>query len=230
MNPAKQRRIGRESAFTLTDILAILAIVAVVGAIVAATVVTMKRKSRLTLCISNLQQVNRAVILYSDDNHKTLPAPSQDHSQDIWWWYKEKVKRYAGLNGPSSVEDKVFACPDDRGYSDPKPFYKTARFDYGSYVFNGVNLPGAPNIAAWQVPSVKQPNKTLLTMEFPAHAPLSWHKSKTGKENHPFYNDAQSVVGFVDGHVNFLKIYYDGYTPAFMRDPIPGYDYKYSGN
>jgi prepilin-type processing-associated H-X9-DG protein len=67
-------------------------------------------------------------------------------------------------------------------------------------------------------------------MEWCAHAPLSWHKSRTGRKNQPFYNDAMSVVGFVDGHVSFSKIYYDGYNAAYMRDPIPGYQYKYSGN
>ena len=42
--------------------------------------------------------------------------------------------------------------------------------------------------------------------------------------------DAQSVVAFVDGHVSFSKIYYDGYNAAYTRDPIGGYDYKYSGD
>ena len=46
----------------------------------------------------------------------------------------------------------------------------------------------------------------------------------------PFYCDAQSVVGFVDGHVSFSKIYYDGYNAAYTQDPIPGYDYQYSAN
>ena len=46
----------------------------------------------------------------------------------------------------------------------------------------------------------------------------------------PFYNDAQSVVGFVDGHVAYTKIYYDGINAAYTRDPAPGYDYQYSGD
>jgi prepilin-type processing-associated H-X9-DG protein len=59
---------------------------------------------------------------------------------------------------------------------------------------------------------------------------LAWHYSKTGNRNLPFYNNAQSMVAFVDGHASFTKIYYDGYNAAFTQDPIPGYDYKYSGN
>jgi hypothetical protein len=134
-----------------------------------------------------------------------------------------------GLNGPSSTNDTVFACPDDRGYSDPIPFCRNARFDFGSYVFNGVTLPAMPNIAGWRLAAIKRPPRTLLVMEWTAHAPLSWHHSKTGRKNMPFYGDAESVVGFVDGHVSFSKIYYDGYNAAYTQDPIAGYEYQYSG-
>jgi len=67
-------------------------------------------------------------------------------------------------------------------------------------------------------------------MEWTAHAPLSWHKSRTGKKNAPFYCDALSVVGFVDGHVTFTRIYYDGYNAAYTQDPISRYEYQYSSN
>ena len=65
----------------------------------------------------------------------------------IWWFYKDLLRTDLGLKGLSSPADKVFACPDDRGYEDRKPFRSLAKFNYGSYVFNGVNLPGVPNIA-----------------------------------------------------------------------------------
>ncbi len=89
---------------------------------------------------------------------------------------------------------------------------------------------GMPNIAARPISSISKPARTLLVIEWTAHAPLSWHRSRTGRENSPFYCDALSVAAFVDGHVRLTKIYYDGYTAAFTRDPIPGYDYQFSGN
>jgi type II secretory pathway pseudopilin PulG len=220
---------SKASGFTLTDLLASLAVVMVLAAVIVCPLTVAKRKSRLALCTSNLQQINRAVLTYAEEHRKTLPA-SENNGEDIWWWYKEKVKSYMGLSGASSTNDTVFACPDDRGYSDPKPFHRTPRFDYSSYVFNGVTMAGMPNIAGRQLSSIVQPARTLLTMEWSAHAPISWHKSRTGKQNLPFYCDAENVVGFVDGHVSFSKIYYDGYNAAYTRDPIPGYDYKFSGN
>lgn len=217
-------------AFTLTDLLVALAIISVVAAIVVARAASVKEKAGLAHCTGNLQQVSRALLAFCNDHNQTLPGPDATAPNNLWWWYKEQVKGYLGLAGSLSANDLVFACPGDRGYSDPMPFRLSPRFDYGSYVFNGVTLPGLPNIAGWQLSSVKNTKQTLLVMEWTAHAPLSWHRSKTGKNNMPFYCDAQSVVGFVDGHVSFSKIYYDGFNAAYTRDPIPGYEYQYSGD
>lgn len=221
---------GRREGFSLTDLLAIVAVISLLSAIVVTRAAAVKSRSRLGRCLSNLQQINRAVLSFCTDNNQTLPTLALDDQKPLWWWYKEQVKRYAGLPGPSSPEDKVFACPNDRGYSDPKPFCLSQRFDYGSYVFNGVTMENMPNIAGWQLGAIKHPLRTLLVMEWTAHAPLSWHKSKTGTRNMPFYCDAQSVVGFVDGHVAMTRIYYDGFNAAYSQDPIDGYDYQYSGD
>lgn len=217
-------------AFTLTDLLVTVAILSVLGAIAADRLVAAKAKARTALCLANLGKVNRAVLDFSSDNHQQLPGPLPDDRKNLWWWYKEQVKRYAGLSGESSASDTVFACPDDRGYSDPVPFHLNARFDFSSYVYNGVTMPGMPNLAGLPLSSIQQPKRTLLVMEWTAHAPLSWHQSKTGRKNSPFYCDAQSVVGFVDGHASLTRIYYDGYNAAYTQDPIAGYDYQYSRN
>jgi hypothetical protein len=207
---------------TISTVLVLLALVVI-------PLQLFRSKSRLATCTGNLQQVGRAVLLYAEAHDSTLPAPLPSQEGDFWWWYKEQVKSYAGLSGASSTNDRVFACPMDRGYSDPRPFWSSPRFDYGSYVFNGVTLLGVPNIAGWKLSAVSQPRQTLLVMEWTAHAPLSWHHSRTGKANLPFYSNAESVVAFTDGHVSLTKIYYDGYNAAYTREPIPGYAYKYSG-
>jgi hypothetical protein len=211
------------------DLLITITTVAVLMALVVISMGRFRAKNQLTVCLANAMQINRAVLLYAKEHGDQLPDNVKGQPGDLWWWYKERVKAYVGLSGPSSPDDRLFSCPADRGYSDPRPFCKTARFDYNSYVFNGVQLPGAPNIAGWHVSSIQAPQRTLLVMEWPAHAPLSWHHSRTGRANGPFYRDAESVLGFVDGHVCFSPVYYDGYSPAYTRDPIFGYDYRFSG-
>ena len=222
--------IPARRGFTLTDLLVSVATVSVLIALVVIGLSANRQKVQLAICTANLQKIDQAVLSFCADHGQALPTIVAGDTRPLWWWYKEQVKRYAGLSGDSSKNDKVFACPADRGYSDPAPFHDTARFDYGSYVYNGVTLPGVPSIAALQLAAIKHPQRTLLTMEWTAHAPLSWHRSKTGKRNSPFYCDALSVAGFVDGHVGFTRIYYDGYNAAYTRDPIDGYDYQYSAN
>jgi hypothetical protein len=171
--------------------------------------------------------------MYADE-HKVLPRIDNAPAPGAWWFYKDQVKGYLGLTGPSSSSERIFGCPSDRGYGEgretPVPFRRSKKHNYTSYVFNGVDLPGVPNVAGWPVANVKDPSRTLLVMEWTAHAPLSWHHSLTRMENTPFYNDAESVVGFVDGHVKFIPIYYDGMNAAYTRDPVEGYEYKYSGD
>jgi type II secretory pathway pseudopilin PulG len=214
--------------FTLTDLLVLAACLSVLGALVLALQTRVRTGARLTCCTDNLAQVSRAVLACANDNGQRLPAREANETHDIWWWYKEKVKSYAGLHGEASDQDAVFACPEDRGYSDPAPFHQDARFDFSSYVFNGVTLPDMPNVSGLPLAEVNHPKRTLLVMEWTAHAPLSWHASKTGRKNAPFYCDAKSVVGFVDGHVSFTPIYFDGYDAAYTQDPNSSYDYQYS--
>ena len=221
---------SQPGGFTLTDLLVLLAGLSLVCAVLLGYQSRVRTKVRLNTCTSNLAQVNRALLEYANDNHQRLPASTAGDQHDIWWWYKEMVKSYAGLKGESSDKDTLFACPEDRGYSNPIPFHSDGHFDFSSYVYNGVNLPGMPNISGLTLAAINHPKRTLLVMEWTAHAPLSWHATKTGRKNTPFYCDAKSVVGFVDGHVGYIPIYYDGYNAAYTQDPIDSYDYQYSAN
>lgn len=233
MNPGclgRRSRIGsiRTGGFSRVDLVVVTGVLVALVALVLVPLETTRRSRRLAQCLDNLRKVNEAVLSFARDHQQTLPA-SQEGTGELQWWYKEQVKGHAGLTAPSSARDALFACPDDRGYTDPQPFHQTARFDYGSYCFNGVQLPGVPSIGGWQTASIVDPRRTLLVMEWTAHAPLSWHRSRTGKRNAPFYRDAESVVGFVDGHVALVPIYHDGFNAAYTRDPIGGYAYRYSG-
>jgi prepilin-type processing-associated H-X9-DG protein len=78
-------------------------------------------------------------------------------------------------------------------------------------------------------------------MEIPALSPYSWHDPKKpfSAENAVF-NDARNMVSFVDGHVSYIKIYWNTnrivsggisyITDAADYDPPAGYDYKWSAD
>ncbi len=228
MRPARVRAGEGTGAFGRLDLVVVASAVALVGALVAVPMERTRRASRIATCRANLMKVAGATLSFARDQQGRLPAPEEGRGE-LQWWYKEQVKGHAGLTGASSTRDAVFACPDDRGYTDPVPFHQTARFDFGSYCFNGVTLPGVPSIAGWPLAEVADPRRTLLVMEWTAHGPLSWHRSRTGRRNAPFYRDAESVLGFVDGRVAMAPVYYDGFNAAYTRDPIAGYEYRYSG-
>ena len=108
----------------------------------AAVLAPMARRARsasnLARCTSNLGQVGKAILSYAHDHNDRLPNLVRSAPPEGWWAYKEAVKSYAGLTGSSSSADKVFACPEDRGYAEEgalKPFRTGARYNHTSYVF-----------------------------------------------------------------------------------------------
>src|SRR5262249_50051844 len=150
--------------------------------------------------------------------------------------YRELLQGYLGLKGPPSPQDKVFACPADRfdyllqtngtmKYVTEGVYTKSNSL-YSSYEFNGANgsdmafvtpfwpeLSSLPGIAGRKLTSIVHPAKTVLVAESTAFAPYSWHEphpATTMPDGYemPFFNDAKNVVSFVDGHVNYIKIYY----------------------
>src|SRR3954464_13336843 len=157
MRHANMMRQSTHSAFSGADLLTLLAALCLLASLAIPALRRVGEKSRYAQCEANLSKVGRAILMYADDNQKTLPWLPSSAANGVWWFYKEQVKHYAGLQGKSSPGDKLFACPSDRGFDEPVPFYQSQKSDYGSYCFNGVNLPGVPNIAGRQIPSIVDP-------------------------------------------------------------------------
>src|ERR1043165_898221 len=97
-----ERKSLLRRGFTLTDLLVIIACVSVVGAIVLTQLVAAKAKVRLAVCTGNLGKVDKAVLSFAAEHNERLPGPVAGDKQNVWWWYKERVKSYAGLSGESS--------------------------------------------------------------------------------------------------------------------------------
>src|SRR5690349_1972962 len=106
----------------MPDLLVLVAVLAIAAAIIVPLQFARRAEARQSLCMNNLRQVNRAVLLYAEESQGALPAIATLKDDPIWWFYKELVKGHVGLSGKSSAADKVFACPSDRGYTDPYPF------------------------------------------------------------------------------------------------------------
>jgi len=226
-------------AFTLVELLVVIAIIAILAALLLPVLGGAKNTAKRTTCLNNLRQINLGIHMYCDDSSDTTPATQSETTTTNFPWiaYKELVKNYVGLSGPSSPHDRIFACPADTFYyfgivmstNGAQTFansyvsqsrHDQSKYDYSSYTYNAMNLDfgaGAlttskslPGIGGRKLSSVKNPVTTILVAESPAFYAYSWHDPKRPPPGALFmFNNAKDVLSYVDGHVSYTKIYWN---------------------
>ena len=238
----KIKILRRRRAFTLAELLVVIATIGVLAALLLPALSMSKSQARSTTCMNNLHQISLGVRMYADDSSDAFP-PATNRPPASFTAYTLLMKSYVGLTGTKPERAKLFACPADTFYWDyengwiSQSLNQQARFYYSSYGFNGGNfltgtstVPRWPGIAGRKLSSIKEPVKTVLVIEFAALLPYSWHEPT--RVSH--YNNSQDMVGFVDGHVRFIKMYWNAAKTngieAWHYDPPVGYDYKWSGD
>jgi prepilin-type N-terminal cleavage/methylation domain-containing protein/prepilin-type processing-associated H-X9-DG protein len=248
--------------FTLIELLVVIAVIAILAALMFPALRTAKNTARRTACLNNVKQINQGVRMYSDDSGDAPPTPgaaaAATNTVTLYSGYKAFMKSYVGLQGASSPKDKLFACPADAFYpafvstnsAPPWPPWEYVRkslhaqsvFDFSSYAFNGgdnvTRMVGTvavtrPGLTGIRLSSVKHPSRTALVAEASALAPWSWHEPSSRL----LFTDAKNMVSFADGHVSYIRVYWDstplpggGSSFALGYDPPAGYDYQWSGN
>jgi prepilin-type N-terminal cleavage/methylation domain-containing protein len=248
--PPVEKNVRTKHAFTLIELLVVIAIIAIVAALLLPALSAARNKARQATCLNNLKQINLGVHMYADDHDNVLTLVSTNHSPNVWMDYKNWMKSYVGLKGDSSPQDTLFACPADlfyyrEGTADSIGFqslHSQSNYNYSSYAFNAGNIRADypytnsfPGIAGKKLTSLAHPSRTILIAEWPTLTPYSWHQPQKLPSGKYGVNDTKNMVSFVDGHVNYIKIYWDAnatITPTHFEswhyNPPARYDYQWS--
>jgi prepilin-type N-terminal cleavage/methylation domain-containing protein len=226
--------------FTLTELLVVIAVIAILAALILPAMSRAKGVANKTACISDLRQINLAVLLYVDDHADSIRAAKDNH---IYFTYKDSIRSYLSRNG-SSTNDELFTCPADDfdctlpaiqdffrpGTVTGNGFYHLKQTDYSSYVFNGASGNSTETrVAGKPFSSAREPSRLVLVCELSGAIGLSAHDRRRRGQ----FNNAKNVMSFVDGHVSLIPIYWNGNSGEegmpITYDPPPGYEYTWFG-
>ena len=252
-------------AFTLLELLAVIAIIALLASLLLAAISSAQGKARRATCTNNLRQISLGVRMYSDDANDKAPGKAAGVRLVFAGYKElmKSYVGLRGASSPQdrlfACPADVYYYDYAFGKRHPGDDYKgyvseswcaQSNSDFSSYVFNAGNLVGPtkkvalPGIAGMTLSSIMHPSRTVLVTEAPALIPFSWHQPRrllftmlsAGIDCQTrFFNDSMNMVGFVDGHVSYVKIYWKPstnyvFSAACTYDPPAGYDYQWSGN
>jgi prepilin-type N-terminal cleavage/methylation domain-containing protein/prepilin-type processing-associated H-X9-DG protein len=256
-SPVKPNATNCSRAFTLIELLVVMAVIGILAALLLPALSAAKARAKRTACVSNLRQISVGIRLYADDHEDRLPCVVITNGTPWtyqWRFFKELTKSYDGLNDPSSPDDTLFACPADIFHYEgdagvalpavyvPRGWHEEAEADYCSYWFNRLNLKPNPatggfynGIAGWKISSIRNPVRAVLVQDQSACEPYSWHEPQSLADLGPnWINDAMNNVCFVDGHVSYIRIFWDSThvlgDQSWQYDPPAGYEYQFSGD
>ena len=189
--------------FTLIELLVVIAIIAILAAILMPVLVSAQRAGQTAACTSNLSQLARAVLMYSDDNNgKCVPSTGWPpvHPEPVTWRWL--VRPYVSRN------TSVFVCPTAR-----KEVTQVCGHDVSSSYGLNYNAFAAQGPSAWgfyPAWSIAYPHASRILMIVHdkgwsnAHCMMLKMPDLKTWMNYPHNNS--NLVAFLDGHVKVMKI------------------------
>ncbi len=112
------------AGFTVIELLIVVAIIAILAGLLFPVFARAKRSAKQTVCLSNMNQIGSAIVLYEGDYDDVFPFavdPSDKWASDIWdqspQWKAEiaSMPLMSDALQPYVKSHEIFHCPSDTG-------------------------------------------------------------------------------------------------------------------
>jgi type II secretory pathway pseudopilin PulG len=207
----------------MVELMVTLTILGILACVIANALRSAKVRSKRAVCVQQIRQITLGTLVYADETGAFFSKDTGVRFDFIMFLNPER----AADNQPRRAT--VYACPLDvfnRDDGGATPRARWSSYPFTSYHFNGHNAdsPEVPGIAGFKPESIQNPARTVVILEHPSTYGASWH-DKRGPATR---QEALNGLGYADGHVAEVPIYWDGKRFPFQYDPGQAYAYQWS--
>ena len=214
------------SNFTLIELLVVIAIMGILVSLLLPSLSKAREKSRLSVCTSNLKQINLAINMYAEDNDDYVVS-SHDVENGVASW-DDKLGVY-GFDGRTLAESAfaseasdnsgIYACPSTKvTVSNDNRTLRSYSLNYGKPGNSNGKFRGLMNLGwSMQFSDINEPSQSIMLTENhngSNHLSVANHsqtnnnfiKDKYEQDNFWAHDIAKLNFGLVDGSVRYMSL------------------------